>query len=97
MGERDLYDKICTTRFVDHNLKTEFVCHNLVQKTKFVRNSLRFAKQTTKENSVKNLKTELELFTEFVSHNLQCRAQNRICKQQFEVCKANNKKPAFRI
>ena len=40
-----------------------------MHKTEFVDSNLKFAKQMTK-NSVQNLMTELELYTEFVSHNL---------------------------
>ena len=41
-----------------------------MHKTEFVDRNLKFAKQMTKKNSVQNLMTELELYTEFVSHNL---------------------------
>ena len=41
-----------------------------MHKTEFVDSNLKFAKQMTKKNSVQNLMTELELSTEFVSHNL---------------------------
>ena len=40
-----------------------------VHKTEFVDSNLTFTKQMTK-NSVQNLMTELELYIEYVSHNL---------------------------
>ena len=68
-GERDLQHRICTTGFRDHNFKTEFKSHNLVQETEFVDTNLKLAKQM-KKVSFQNLMTELELCTEFQGHNL---------------------------
>ena len=47
------------------NYWSQFARHNLVHKTEFVDNNLKFAKEMTK-----NQRSELELSTEFVSHNL---------------------------
>ena len=41
-----------------------------MHKTEFVDSNLKFAKQKKKKSSVQNLMTELELYTEFVCHNL---------------------------
>ena len=73
---------ICNTEFIHHNLKTEFVRHNLVHKTEFVDNNLKFAKQMTK-----NKRSEFDDRIGIV-HRIctsQFSAQNRICGQQFEV------------
>ena len=73
------------TEFIDHNLKTEFVRHNLVHKTEFVDSNLKFAKQMTPPK--KNQRSEFDDRIGIV-HRIcksQFSAQNRICGQQFEV------------
>ena len=58
-----------------------------MHKTEFVDSNLKFAKQMTKKNSIQNLMTELELYTEFVSltlvHKTEFVSHNLVHKTKF--------------
>ena len=63
-------DWVQGAKFIDHNLKTEICTSQFSAQNRICRQQFEVCKANDKTNSVQNLMTELELYTEFVSHNL---------------------------